>query len=224
MSTETTSGTTALPGTGIPSPAASMLPFRDDLPHGNWGWFALRGVLMLVVGVLAVLFPGPALYAFALVFAAFSFADGIMTLISGARRSHREQKRWWPLALSGVFGILIGVAFLLFPLLGTVAYALTFIALVVGWAVAQGVLQIASAWRLRRSIDNEWTLIALGVLQIGLAAVLLYFLLNNPAITLLSVAWVIGFWAIVSGILMLVLAFRLRRHRAEAKAAPAAQP
>lgn len=204
-------------GTAIPLHAASLLPFADDMPSGNWGWFALRGVLMLGIGILAVLFPAPALYAFALIFAAFSFADGLFTLISGVRRARADQRRWWPLALSGVFGILIGVAFLFFPLLGTIAYALTFIAMIIGWAAAQGVLQIVSAWRLRKSIDNEWLLIALGALSILLAGVLLYLLWANPALTLLSVAWVIGFWAIASGVLMLMLAFRLRRHRDEAR-------
>ena len=63
-----------------------------------------------------------------------------------------------------------------------------------------------------------------------LALALIWLLFQNPAITLLSVAWVIGFWAIVSGVLMLMLAFRLKRHRDEgaktggtpAKEAPAA--
>lgn len=206
------SDTTSSPA-GMRSPAASLLPFPDDLPAGNWGWFALRGVLMIVVGVLAVFFPGPALYAFALMFAAFSFADGLMTLVSGVRRARADQKRWWPLALSGVLGILIGVAFLFFPGLGTVAYALTLLAMVVGWAAAQGVLQIMAAWRLRKTIDNEWLLIALGALQVLLALAVVYLLGTNPAATLLSVAWVIGFWAIVSGVLLLMLALRLRRHR-----------
>ena len=208
MSTDTSSQSS-----GMGSPAAGLLPFSDDLPAGNWGWFALRGVLMIVVGVLAVFFPGPALYAFALMFAAFSFVDGVLALVSGIRKARADQPRWWPLALSGVLGILIGVAFLFFPALGTVAYALVFLAMVVGWAAAQGVLQIAAAWRLRKSIDNEWTLIALGALQVLLALAVVYFLWANPGATLLSVAWVIGFWAIVSGALLLLLALRLRRHR-----------
>ncbi|TCD05438.1 HdeD family acid-resistance protein [Erythrobacteraceae bacterium CFH 75059] len=193
---------------------APLMPLPDDLPARNWGWFVLRGVLMLLVGVLAVLFPGPALFAFAVMFAAFSFMDGVFTLLSGIRRARADQPRWWPLALSGVLGILIGVAFLLFPLLGTVAYALMFLAMVIGWAAVQGVLQIAGAWRLRRCIDNEWLLIAAGALQVGLAGVLTWLLWSNPAATLLSVAWVIGFWAIVSGVLMLLLGVRLRRHLA----------
>lgn len=192
-----------------------MLPIADDLPCRNWGWFALRGVLLLLLGIFAVLLPAPALFTFALVFAAFSFVDGVFALISGYKRARADQPRWLPLALSGLFGIAIGVIFVAFPLIGTIAYAITFIALVIGWAAAQGVLQIISAWRLRKTIDNEWTLIALGVLSIILAAALLWLLFDNPGITLLSVAWVIGFWAIVSGVLMLMLAFRLRRHGGE---------
>lgn len=204
-----------LTGTAIPSPAARMLPFSDDMPSGNWGWFALRGVLMLLLGIFAVLLPAPALFTFALVFAAFSFVDGVFALISGYRRARADQPRWLPLALSGLFGVAIGIIFIAFPLIGTIAYALTFIALIIGWAAAQGVLQIISAWRLRKSINNEWTLIALGALSILLALALVWLLFQNPAITLLSVAWVIGFWAIASGVLMLMLAFRLKRHRDE---------
>jgi uncharacterized membrane protein HdeD (DUF308 family) len=200
------------------NPAAPMLPFSDDLPSGNWGWFALRGVLTLLLGLFAVLFPAPALFIFAAVFAAFSFVDGALALVSGIRRARSDQKRWWPLVLSGLLGLVIGVVFFFFPFLGTIAYALTFIAIVAGWAAVQGAFQIAAAWRLRKSIDNEWLLMALGALSILLALALIWFLWTNPAVTLLSVAWVIGFWAIASGVLMLMLAFRLRRHRDEGDA------
>lgn len=127
------------------SPVDRMLPFADDLPSRNWTWFALRGVLMLLLGVFAVLLPAPALFTFALVFAAFSFVDGLFALVSGYRRARADQPRWLPLALSGLFGVLIGIIFVAFPLIGTIAYALTFIALIIGWAAAQGVLQIVSA-------------------------------------------------------------------------------
>ncbi|WP_228243634.1 HdeD family acid-resistance protein [Porphyrobacter sp. GA68] len=204
--------------TAATSPVGRMLSFADDMPSRNWGWFALRGVLMLLLGAFAVLLPAPALFTFALVFAAFSFVDGLFALVSGYRRARADQPRWLPLALSGLFGVLIGIIFVAFPLIGTIAYALTFIALIIGWAAVQGVLQIVSAWRLRRSINNEWTLIALGALSVLLALALVWLLFQNPAITLLSVAWVIGFWAIVSGVLMLMLAFRLKRHCAETDA------
>lgn len=206
------------PTATLPSSTAGLLPFADDMPSGNWRWFALRGVLMLLLGIIAILFPFASLFTFAAIFAAFNFVDGVFTLVSGYRRARADQPRWLPLALSGLLGIAIGMIFVAFPVIGFVAYALTFLALVIGWAAATGVLQIISAWRLRKSISNEWTLIALGALSVLLAGVLLLLLFLDPATTLLSVAWVIGFWAIASGVLMLLLALRLRRHGREVEA------
>ena len=189
--------------------------FTDHLPARNWGWFALRGVLLLVLGVLSLAFPGPALFAFALVFAIYCFVDGVFALASGVRGARRKEERWWALILAGVLGIAVGVAFVLFPGLGTLAYALTAIALIAGWAVASGVLQIVAAWRLRRAIEGEWLLIASGALTVLLGVGLILLLMVAPTPTLLSVAWMIGVWALIAGVALLVLAFRLRRHGRE---------
>lgn len=191
----------------------------DHLPARNWGWFALRGVLLLALGVLSLAFPGPALFAFALVFAAYCFVDGIVAVISGVRGARRKEERWWALILAGVLGIAVGVIFVLFPGLGTLAYALTAIAVIAGWAVATGVLQIAAAWRLRRAIEGEWLLIASGALTVLLGLGLIALLAVAPTPTLLSVAWMIGIWALIAGVALLVLAFRLRRHGQERGAA-----
>lgn len=183
-----------------------------SLPARNWKWFALRGVLLLVLGVLALAFPGMALFSFALVFAAFCFADGVLAVASGVRGARRKEERWWALILSGMLGIAIGVIFVLFPALGTIAYALTAILLFAAWAIATGVLEIAAAWRIRREIRGEWLLMLSGALSVLLGLGLLALLWIAPAPTLVSVAWVIGIWALIGGVALLVLAFRLRRH------------
>ena len=202
--TETTSTATG--------PTTTGADFIDHLPARNWGWFALRGVLLLVLGALSFAFPGPALFAFALVFAAYCFVDGVFAFICGVRGARRKEERWWALILAGLLGIAVGVIFVLFPGLGTLAYALFAVALIAGWAVATGVLQIAAAWRLRREIEGEWLLILSGALTLLLGLALMALLIVSPAPTLLSVAWMIGIWALIAGVALLVLAFRLRRH------------
>jgi uncharacterized membrane protein HdeD (DUF308 family) len=186
----------------------------DHLPSHNWGWFALRGVLLLVLGAMSLLFPFSAL--FAAVFAAYCFADGIFALVSGLRGARRHQERWWALVISGLLGIAVGVVFFLFPLLGTLTYTVLMICLIAGWAVASGVLQIAAAWRLRRAIKGEWLLILVGALSVLLGLALVAMLFAAPGPTLLSLSWLIGVWALIGGVAMLVLAFRLRGHKAEA--------
>ena len=103
---------------------------RDDgqfdwLPSRNGGWIVARGMVLVLLGILAILAPGVTLFAFAMLFAALSFVDGIFALIAGIRGARREE-RWGAMVFSGILGIGIGILFLLFPLLSTLALAYTF--------------------------------------------------------------------------------------------------
>lgn len=192
------------PGTGTPR--------RDDLLRRNWGWFVARGVLLILLGILAVVAPGPALLAFATVFAAFSFADGVLAVISAVRGARDKSEHWGALLFSGIVGIAVGVLFVLFPLLSTYAFAWVTVVLVAAWAVLIGVLEIVTAIRLRREIEGEWLLALTGVLSVILGLALATMLAIMPGVTALSVAWLIGIYALVAGLSMTVLGFRLRRR------------
>ena len=115
----------------------------------------------------------------------------------------RPEPRWW-LALVGILGILAGVVTLFWPGM-TAIVLLIFIA---AWAIASGVMQIVGAIRLRKEIDDEWLLIASGVLSVLFGLVLL----ARPGLGALSMIFVIGAFAIVYGILEVMFSLRLRRH------------
>src|SRR5690606_21602267 len=183
----------------------------ESLLGRNWGWIVARGVLLIALGVLAFLAPGPALLGFTMVFAAFSFVDGIFSVASGVRGARNKQERWGALLLSGLFGIGIGVLFVLFPLVSTFALALTTLLLIAARAMDRDVCEVAAAIRLREAIKGEWLLAASGVLSILLAAAIVVLLALNPGLSVLSVAWLLGFYALLTGIALIVLAFRLRR-------------
>ncbi|SRR5690554_2491242 len=191
--------------------ADDLAATADSVLGRNWGWTLARGLLLVALGVLAFLAPGPALLGFTMVFAAFSFVDGIFSVASGVRGARNKQERWGALLLSGLFGIAIGVLFVLFPLVSTFALALTTVLLIAAWAMVRGVCEVAAAIRLREAIKGEWLLAASGVLSILLAAAIVVLLALNPGLSVLSVAWLLGFYALLSGIALIVLAFRLRR-------------
>jgi uncharacterized membrane protein HdeD (DUF308 family) len=191
--------------------------FFDHLPARNWGWFALRGVVMVLLGLFALFWPAPALFAFALVFAAFSFADGVLAVVAGFRGASHSRERWGSLVVSGILGIIVGLVFFFFPLLGTMAYAFAAVLLIAIWALATGFAELAAASRMRRAIEGEWLLVVTGVLSVALGAILLVMLFTAPAPTMLSVAWVIGLYALAAGIALLVLAFRLKRRQEAAR-------
>lgn len=193
----------------------SNLLFRD-----NWGWTLARGILALILGVLAIIFPGSALFAFTLVFAAFLLVDGVFSLASGIRGATRSEDRWWAYVLRGVAGLIVGILFVLMPFVMTLGYAFATLVLLAAWSITAGILEIAAAIRLRKEIKGEWLLALSGVLSIllGLGVMILFALF--PAASILSVAWMIGVYAIAAGIVLIVQAFRLRKP-AGAPASPA---
>jgi uncharacterized membrane protein HdeD (DUF308 family) len=79
-------------------------------------------------------------------------------------------------------------------------------------ALVTGVLHIAVAIRLRRVIRNEWLLIASGIVSIVFGILVFLF----PGAGALALVWLISFYAITTGILLLALAFRVRGRAKEA--------
>lgn len=166
----------------------------------NWGAMVLRGVAGIAFGLLTLFAPGISLGALILGFGAFALVDGMLAVVSAIR--HRSQEHWGMLMLQGVFGIAAGVVTFFWPAIT----ALALLYLVATWAVVTGALEIAVAIRLRRVIRGEWLLVLSGIASVALGALLMLF----PASGALAMVLWIGAYALVSGILLAVLGFRLR--------------
>lgn len=185
----------------------------DGLLARNWGWFVLRGIVALAMGVVAILFPASALWAFTLVFATFAFVDGLFSVAAGLRGARRRDERHGGLILRGAIGILVGVLFLLVPGIAVVSYAVAILALPAIWSIGTGVFEIAAAVRLRREIQGEWLMILSGILSILLGIAIPLMLLVYPPVAILSVAVMIGVYALAAGLVLIALGLRLRKQR-----------
>jgi uncharacterized membrane protein HdeD (DUF308 family) len=169
----------------------------------NWWALALRGLFAILFGLIAFLLPGVTIAALVLLFAAYALVDGVFAIIAGLRAAQRHE-RWWPLALEGLVDFAVAVITFLMP--AATAFALLF--LVGFWAMFTGVLRIVAAVRLRKEIQGEWMLILNGILSV-LFGVLLVAL---PVLGLVTLVWMIGLYALIRGVVLLGLAFRLRGH------------
>lgn len=167
----------------------------------NWGWIALRGALALVFGVVAIASPVSAFAAIVLLFGAYAFADGVFALVALFRGAARD--RFWVLVLEAVVGIGIGILTIARP----AATALALLYYVGIWAILTGILELVAAIRLRKEITGEFWLGLAGVLSI-VFGVLLF---ATPGAAALALAVWIGAYAIIFGVALLLLAFRLRR-------------
>jgi uncharacterized membrane protein HdeD (DUF308 family) len=168
----------------------------------NWWALLIRGIAALLFGVLTFVWPAISLVVLVFLFGAYAFVDGVLALIAAAARREVEDPRWL-LALEGVVGILAGIAAFVWP--GMTALVLLYI--IAAWAVVTGIIEVATAMRLRREISGEWALILARILSVLFGAAITLF----PGAGALAVVLVIGAYAILFGILMIVLAFRLRR-------------
>ncbi len=189
--------------TTYPPGTVRMRPMLDGLAR-NWWAILLRGILAVLFGVLAFLWPGITLLTLILLYGGFAFADGVLSLIA-AVRGGSPTPRWW-LVVVGLMGIAVGVLTLFLPVV-TGFVLLMFIA---AWAVVTGAMQVYGAIKLRDEIEGEWWLIASGLLSILFGIMLVAW----PGAGALAMVLVIGSFAIVYGALMIGFALRLRKHAA----------
>jgi uncharacterized membrane protein HdeD (DUF308 family) len=178
----------------------------------NWWVVLVRGVVGILFGIITFFAPGITLAALVLVFGAYAFVDGVLTLVSAVRRRSTTD-RWWILVLEGIAGILVGIATLFVP--GITALVLLY--LIAAWALVTGILELAAAIRLRKVITNEWLLALGGIVSILLGVLLVVY----PGPGALAVVIWIGAYAFVFGALLVGLSLRLRalgtpRHRPQA--------
>jgi len=172
----------------------------------NWWVVALRGVLAIVFGILTALMPNITLFALVMLFGTYALIDGGFAIVAAIRRRGGEGP-WRALLLEGLVGVAAGVISFVWP--GLTALALVY--LIGVWAVFTGVLEIIAAIRLRQLITGEAWLALTGVLSVAFGGLVL----RAPGAGALALVLWIGAYAIVFGILLLALAFRLRGMRAE---------
>ncbi|MFN4142312.1 HdeD family acid-resistance protein [Aestuariivirga sp.] len=174
--------------------------------HGlakNWWVLLLRGIASIAFGVLAFAWPGITIISLVILYGAYALVDGLFSLFAAIGGGSGAAPRWW-LAVVGVVGVLAGLVAFAWPGLT----ALTLLLLIGAWAIVSGVFEILGAIRLRKEIDNEWMLILHGVITVLFGALLI----AMPGPGALAMIWVIGAYAIVGGIILVILSFRLRQH------------
>lgn len=167
----------------------------------NWWTLAVRGVIAILFGIAILLAPGIALAVLVLLWGAYALVDGVFAVIAGFR-GREGNRNWWVTVLEGVVGIIAGIVTFFMP--GITALVLLYI--ISAWAIITGVLEIVAAIQLRKEIEGEFWLGLSGVASI-LFGILLFLFPREGILTLLTV---LAAYSIVFGIVMIMLAFRVR--------------
>jgi uncharacterized membrane protein HdeD (DUF308 family) len=169
----------------------------------NWWAVALRGAFAVLFGFVALFLPGVTIASLVLLFAAYMLVDGVFAIVSAVRAAAHHE-RWGLLVLEGVCDIAAGAIALAWPGITV----LTFVFLSAAWAILSGGLMLGAAFRLANDHGRWW--LALG----GIVSIIWGLLLIvAPGAAAVVITWWLGAYALMFGIMLLVLGFQLRGRK-----------
>jgi uncharacterized membrane protein HdeD (DUF308 family) len=172
-----------------------------DLLGRNWWLILLRGAAAVLFGLAALLLPEVTLVTLVILFGVYVLIDGVFSVAAALREKGRRTD-WWVVLVEGLVGLIIGAAVLAWP--GITALVLIYLA--AGWAAATGILELVAAVFLRKEIQGEWFLALSGLASLAIGVILFL----QPGAGMVVVSWLIGVYAVVFGLLLIVLSLRLR--------------
>jgi uncharacterized membrane protein HdeD (DUF308 family) len=178
----------------------------DTLAKRVASWLGIRGVVGLIFGIVLLAFPEIGLTALVLTFGAFAFVDGIVWLATAISDKQASGRGW--MVLNGIVSVATGIVVWVWPDIS----ALALLYVIGAWAIVIGFLQIGSAFELLVDSGDRVLLVLSGLLSIAFGTIMWI----HPGAGALALLMLIAAFAIVTGISLLVTAFRVRRHGGEA--------
>jgi uncharacterized membrane protein HdeD (DUF308 family) len=180
----------------------------------NWWLIALRGLVGVLFGLIAFIFPGATMLSLVLLFAAYLLVDGVFGIVSAVRAA-RQGERWGWLTFEGLVSIATAILAFIWPGLTVLAFVL----LVAAWAIVTGVLLLAVAFRLNVDYGRWW-------MVLGGAASVAYgvLLIIAPLAGAVVLTWWLGAYALLFGVALIALSFKLRARREDQPRVASARP
>jgi uncharacterized membrane protein HdeD (DUF308 family) len=175
----------------------------------NWWALVLRGAVAVLFGIAALIWPDITVTALVFLFGAYVLVDGIFALI-GAFWNRTGQ--WWLLLIEGIAGIAAGILTFIWPNITE----LILLYLIAFWAILTGILEIAAAIQLRKELTGEWLLVLGGLASLVFGIIMVF----SPGAGATALIWLVGAYAIVFGVLLVVLGFKLRSWYTSRPSAP----
>jgi uncharacterized membrane protein HdeD (DUF308 family) len=165
--------------------------------------FLIEGIVLLVLGALAVLVPPIATLAVTLLFGWLFLISGIVGLIT-TFWMRNAPGFWWSL-LSAVLGIVVGLLLLARPLGGALSLTL----LLIAFFIVEGVVSIMFALDHKRELSGQWGwMLVSGIIDLALAMMIFAGL---PSTAAWALGLLVGINMIFGGAAMIAMALHARK-------------
>jgi uncharacterized membrane protein HdeD (DUF308 family) len=164
-------------------------------------YLIVRGVLALIVGIVAVAWPGVTVYALVVLFAVYAFMDAVVQAVrafSGLRARAANAR-----ILIALVDVAAGVVAIAYPNITAVAL----VVIVAIWAIAFGVLELFAAFGAGETAGTRAWFVVAGLVSIAFGFVLV----GRPDLGAVSLAVIYGIFSLAFGITEIVLGVQARR-------------
>lgn len=164
-----------------------------------WGVLLTRGILLMLLGIFILAWPGATLAVVVMLFAVYALIAGMVYLIKGIITLFEG---WMGITsvLIGILGIVLGTYILRNPITSLVTY----VVLIGIWFIIKGIIEIFSP-ESEVAGSRGWS-VFLGCLTIIVGVMLL----NQPIINGTMLFWVIGLYSLIAGPIIIVQALTVR--------------
>lgn len=167
----------------------------------------LRGISSILFALLLLFLPGLTLatgvLSFVILFAIYSLVEGISTMVGAVMR---REGQWFLVLLWGVISVMAGLVALGNPLLFGSFTLILMVYIVSFRAIFSGIIEMISAWQLRRDIDNEWILAINGIFSLLFGLILL----RSPLAGLEVLVLLLSFYLLMAGVMQIILGFKVQ--------------
>ena len=175
--------------------------------HEHWGFFAVEGSILVILGLAAVAVPAIATLAIEVLVGSLFLISGMVGLVT-TLWMWRAPGFWWSL-LSAFLGIAAGIVLLFRPLSGVLSLTLVLIA----FFVIEGVASIMYALEHKRELSGRWGwMLVSGVIDLILAAIILSGL---PGIAGWAIGMLVGINMVFGGVALIARALHARESGRE---------
>jgi uncharacterized membrane protein HdeD (DUF308 family) len=187
-----------------------------------WWLVLIRGVCAVIFGILALFLPGVAFLSFVFVFAAYALVEGVVEIVHAVRVRHRDPRWGWLLAL-GIIAVVAAIVAFVFPAIAGLVGGTFILAMIAFYGVAMGIAGFPAAASMTDG-GRKVLGYVVSVLSIVFGVILAIITLVAPFSAILTLIWVIGVWAIVTGVALILAAIsaRVQHHRRGSGTAAAA--
>ena len=168
---------------------------------GAWGWVLTFGIVTLLAGIVSMAWPGQTVLVVAVLFALQILVDGVFNLVRAIADSSESGGFRALFMILGIFSIIVGVL-----ALQNIVQTVSVLVLLLGaYWIVHGIIEVVVAIA-DRTTPHRGFQMAAGVVGVIAGVVVL----SYPISSIFTLAVILGIWLSVYGVMLMVLAFRLR--------------